>query len=149
MRLGLLFLSCITGVTVSYSQQIDLLQIADMKGDVESITLLKWGEDTTNAPNEINRTFFDIKGRAWLAEREKPNSFIHQLTLTYNEQGLVSEEKYSSTDETRYERYFYDDSHEESIYFYEFDHYGNWIKKTAFLYDKFWLMEKRKITYYE
>ncbi len=109
MRQCLLIIVLFFSNLLGFSQHIDLCKIDKMNGLVKSVVISEWDEDTTGTPKRINRTFFDREGRAVKASYERPNSLKKEVIITYNEDGLISKEKYYSSDEdTTYKSHFYD-----------------------------------------
>jgi YD repeat-containing protein len=93
-----------------YTQHVDLCKIDKTNGNVASVTIYGWNEDTTGVARFINRTFFDTNRRAVSASNERTGAHKKEVLIAYNENGLISNEKYYTQEDkdTTHKSYSYD-----------------------------------------
>tara|TARA_B110000037_G_scaffold221375_1_gene292209 strand:- start:5512 stop:6399 length:888 start_codon:yes stop_codon:yes gene_type:complete len=110
MRHCLLTIVLFCGHLTVFSQHIDLCKIDKTNGNVASVGISEWNEDTTGIARFVKRTFFDTNGRAVSVIYERSDSFKKEVIIAYNQNGLISTGKYFSNDDkdTTLKSYSYD-----------------------------------------
>ncbi|MBD3637128.1 MAG: hypothetical protein HUJ25_07245 [Crocinitomicaceae bacterium] len=107
MKTQIYFLTLLLLPASGYAQKPNLFEDDQRNGNVKSITISEWEEDTATDPWQIHEVHYDANGLPVRAVRNKEGYFINYLDLKYRDTMLI-EETYTQKNNVEYTRYEYD-----------------------------------------